>query len=125
MKFLPAVALVLMVIGGSNVQAQGLTFPTVAFTAGALSDAASTVYALNANPRAREADPLYAWAGHNPPVLVAVAAGVDVLTVLLARRVGRTHPKIAAASLYIAAGFRMVTAAQNVSAAHQNALLPH
>ena len=118
-------ALALLLIPAAPVSAQGLKWPLVVFAAGATADQLSTAYSLHANPRTVEGDPLYAWAGRNMPLIAVAAASVDVLTVLLAARLHAQHPRLAVAGLYIAGGLRLFTAAQNISVAHQNALLPH
>ena len=99
-----------------------LTLPTIVFVASAASDQASTVYGFHTPPLVRgastltfvEADPLYAWTNRHSGPYVVASTGVDLLTVLFARRLSRQHPRLAVIGLYTLSALRLTAAAQNL-----------
>jgi hypothetical protein len=61
-----------------------------------------------------EADPLYAWTSRHTGPYVAVSTGVDVLTALIARSLGRQHLRLAGFGLYTLSALRLTAAIQNL-----------
>jgi hypothetical protein len=88
----------------------------------AADDQASTVYGFHTPPLVRgastltfvEADPLYAWTNRHSGPYVVASTGVDLLTALFARRLGRQHPRLAVVGLYTLSALRFTAAAQNL-----------
>jgi hypothetical protein len=120
---LPAIVFVVFAWSGeTSAQDASLTLPTIVFFASASSDQASTVYGFHTPPVVLgastltfvEADPLYAWTSRHSGRYVAVSTGVDVLTALFARRLGRQHPRLAGVGLYTLSALRLTAAIQNL-----------
>ena len=120
-----ALVLALVVFAWSaaiSAQDVSLTLPTIVFVASAAGDQASTVYGFHTPPVVRgtstltfvEADPLYAWTSRHSGRYVAVSTGVDVLTAMLVRRLGRQHPRLAGVGLYTLSALRLTAAIQNL-----------
>jgi len=110
-------AALLMVYGlptAAAAQSSGLTLPTMAASAAAAADWASTYHALK-HYRVRETNPLLRPLDHSPASLVTVGALVDAgafsawnLTV------GRRNERLAAAGLWAMAVFRTVLVVHNL-----------
>src|SRR5580704_19796728 len=104
----------------TSAQAVSLTLPTAAFSPA--SDQASTVYGFHTPPVVRgastltlvEADPPYAWTSRHSGRYVAVSTGVDALTAMFVRRLGRQHPRLAGVGLYTLSALRLTAAIQNL-----------
>jgi hypothetical protein len=87
--------------------------PTVVFALAATADWLSTRRMLAAG--GYERNPGLAALDHKPALLIAAGATADVLGVWAWNRfVGRKHPKIAKAGLYLAAGFRLFLTVHNL-----------
>ena len=110
-------AALLMVYGlptAAAAQSSGLTLPTMAASAAAAADWASTYHALK-HYRVRETNPFLRPLDHSPASLVTVGALVDAgafsawnLTV------GRRNERLAAAGLWAMAVFRTVLVVHNL-----------
>lgn len=98
----------------SPASAQRLHPPTIAASAAAAADWATTYHGLT-HYRLREANPLLQpWQG-NPGQLVTAGALMDVGGITAWNlTVGRNHPKWGAAGLWAMAGFRSYLAIHNV-----------
>jgi hypothetical protein len=97
-----------------SVHAQSLKMPLIVFAAAAASDQASTAYSWHRQPTFTEQDPLISWISRDTPALLITGSTVDIGTMWLARRLHRSHPKVAIAALYAWAAVRATVAAQNV-----------
>jgi hypothetical protein len=106
----------------ASAQETSLRLPTIVFIASAASDQASTVYGFHTPPLVRgastltfeEADPLYAWTSRHSGPYVAASTAVDLMTILVARRLGRQHPRLAVVGLYTLSALRFTAAVQNL-----------
>jgi hypothetical protein len=93
-----------------------LKIASVAFLSAAALDWSSSCVNFNTAHGATEFNPELAWLNGHPRAIVALGAAQDVAGLWLwARFVGRQHPRLANAGLYVAAGFRVAIAARNVS----------
>jgi hypothetical protein len=96
--------------------APSLKIASVAFLSAASLDWSSTWVNLATGPYARENNPELAWLNGHPAAIVALGATQDVAGLWLwSRFVGRQHPRLANAGLFVAAGLRVAIAARNVS----------
>ena len=98
--------------GCSKAHAQELRTPTVVFLSAATADWVST---YQCNKRGcYELNPTISWAEERPALMVATGAAMDVVGVYAWNRyVGRKHPKVARAGLYVATAFRIYLAVHN------------
>lgn len=109
------IALVMLAACATRSHAQ--TGPQTALTLGSIADAASTVYALQTNSRAREANPLLAHGG-----TVGMLAGKSASTAWLVWVTGKLqakHPRVAKIVGYGGGAALSALAARNVSLAQQ------
>lgn len=114
-----------VVVGlASNASAQpssGLNRATVVFSATAAADWITTYRTLSARDNCRDHFCPGANADRNPilrPIdsparVVAVGAALDAGAILLARRIGKGHPRLVKAVLYGAAGYRGFLSVRN------------
>ena len=103
--FLPAIALA---------QESSLRIPTIAASAAAAADWASTYHALKYY-KVREMNPIMRPFEKSPGSLVSVGALIDVGTVSAWNlTVGRRNPRVAAAGLWAMAAFRTYLAIHNI-----------
>ncbi|MBI4265123.1 MAG: hypothetical protein HY657_12175 [Acidobacteria bacterium] len=104
-SFVPAVA---------SAQDGGLKIPTVAVSAAAAADWATTYHALK-HYQVREVNPLLRTLQESPASLVSVGALIDAGIVSTWNlTVGRRHTKAAAAGLWAMAAFRAYLAIHNL-----------
>ncbi len=91
-----------------------LTVPTIAASAAAAADWASTYHALKYY-KVREVNPLLRGFGESPGQLISVGAAMDVGMVSAWNlTVGRSHPRAAAAGLWAMTAFRSYLAIHNL-----------
>jgi hypothetical protein len=91
-----------------------LKIPTIAASAGAAADWASTYHALK-HYRLQEQNPLLRPFQHNPGSMVSLGAAMDVgLVSGWNLTVGRKNPRVAAAGLWAMAAFRAYLAVHNM-----------
>ena len=91
-----------------------LTAPTIAASAAAAADWASTYHALKYY-RVREVNPLLQPFQQSPGAMISMGALIDAGSITgWNLRVGRPHPKIAAAGLWGMAAFRTYLAFHNL-----------
>jgi|SRR5688500_17770178 hypothetical protein len=91
-----------------------LRLPTIAASAAAAADWASTYHALK-NYRVREVNPLLQRFEDSPGKLVSVGAVMDVAAFSAWNlTMGKRHPRIAAAGMWAMAGFRTYLAIHNM-----------
>jgi hypothetical protein len=91
-----------------------LKLPTIAASAGAAADWASTYHALK-HYHVREVNPLLRRFDDTPGRLVSIGALMDVGAISLWNvTVGQKHPRVAAAGLWAMAGFRTYLAIHNL-----------
>ena len=103
----------LVLVMAASASAQSLKRPTAAFAIAAGADWTTTAVGLAGG--AREQNPLLKPFHRDPASTVAAGALIDIAGVRLwNRRVGRHHPKLAAAGLYVAAAFRTYLAIHNM-----------
>lgn len=114
-----AAALLALLLVASPASAQSLKLPIVVFGASAMTDWTSTTYALSHG--CHEDNPTINWLQpvSGTPGVIAAGAAIDVAGgYLWVHFVGRHHPKLAAAGLYVASAFRFTLAARNFSLVH-------
>ena len=107
-RLLAAVAAICLLPGMASAQEppQRLKLPTFAASTAAAADWASTYHALK-NFHLRETNPLLQSFQDSPGQLVTVGAAIDAAAFSTWNvTVGRKHPRIAAAGLWVMAGFR-------------------
>ena len=105
LSFFPAVA---------SAQEKRLTIPTIAASAAAAADWASTYHALK-HYRMREVNPILRPLDTSPGSMVTVGALIDVGTVSAWNlTVGRKNPRVAAAGLWAMAAFRTYLVVHNL-----------
>jgi hypothetical protein len=98
----------------TQMQDRRLLLPTIAASAAAAADWATTHHALS-NYRVRETNPLLRPFEHRPGQLVTVGAIMDgVAFGAWNMTMGRKHPKVAAAGLWGMAAFRTFLAIHNM-----------
>jgi hypothetical protein len=91
-----------------------LKLPTIAASAAAAADWATTYHALQ-NYHVRETNPLLQRWQSSPGQLVTVGAAIDAAAFTTWNMtVGRKHPRLAAAGLWAMAGFRTYLAIHNM-----------
>ncbi len=91
-----------------------LRLPTIAASAAAAADWATTYHALQ-NYHVRETNPLLQRWQSSPGQLVTVGAAMDVAAISAWNlTMGRKHPRIAAAGLWAMTGFRAYLAIHNM-----------
>lgn len=106
------VALVLSVALPAQAQEHPLRLPTLVFAGAAAADWTTTYQ--NLSPRGRETNPLLGMFNNQPVPTVIAGASLDLAAAWAWNRfVGRSHPKLAAAGLYLAAGVRVLLATRN------------
>ena len=114
---LPAVLIVACLLpasGSAQERAPSLTVPTIAASAAAAADWATTYHVLS-NYHAREMNPLLRRWEDTPGQLVTAGAIMDgVAFSTWNLTMGRRHPKIAAVGLWAMAGFRTYLAIHNM-----------
>ncbi len=111
-------ALFLVCVFATPGQAQelgpGLRLPTIAASAAAAADWATTYHALK-NFQVRETNPLLRPWQESPGKLVTAGALMDVMAFSAWNMtMGKRHPKIAAAGMWAMAGFRAYLAIHNM-----------
>ena len=111
-------ALVVLCVFAAPGQAQelrpSLQLPTIAASAAAAADWATTYHALK-NYRVRETNPLLHPWQESPGKLVTAGALMDVMAYSAWNMtMGKRHPKIAAAGMWAMAGFRTYLAIHNM-----------
>lgn len=115
--FIRIVALLLCVsVLPSLAQAQSIALkpPTIAASAAAAADWATTYHALKYY-RLREANPLLRPLSGSPAPLVSIGAAIDVAAVSAWNlSIGRSRPQAAAAGLWAMAAFRSYLAIHNL-----------
>ena len=105
----------------ASAQTSGLKVPTIAASAAAAADWASTYHALQ-NYKIRETNPLLRPFEHSPGQLVMVGALMDVGAVTAWNlTVGRKKPRLAAAGLWAMTAFRAYLVVHNVRNTHKAA----
>ena len=105
LSFFPAVA---------SAQEKRLTIPTIAASAAAAADWASTYHALKYY-RMREVNPMLRPLDASPGSMVAVGALIDIGTVSAWNlTVGRKSPRVASAGLWAMAAFRTYLVVHNL-----------
>src|SRR5688500_19171682 len=106
---LRAAVLVICLLPGSAAAQEPpktLKLPTIAASAAAAADWASTYHALKYY-NLRETNPLLQPFRESPAQLVTMGAAIDAATFSVWNvTVGRKHPRVAAAGLWAMAGFR-------------------
>ena len=91
-----------------------LKAPTIAASAAAAADWASTYHTLK-NYRTREINPLLRPLDHRPGAMITVGAALDVgLVATWNMTVGRKNEKVAAVGLWSMAAFRTFLAIHNI-----------
>ena len=113
-RLLAALLLLCAVPAGAAAQETSLRLPTIAASAAAAADWASTYHALKFY-KVREVNPLLRPLDSNPGSMVTLgglidAGGFSAWNIA----VGRTHPRIAAAGLWGMAAFRTYLAIHNM-----------
>ncbi len=99
----------------TSARAQSLALPTSVFASAATADWASTYRAVT-RYHLHEDNPLINRLADRPALMITAGAALDVAgTAAWLRYVGRRHPRIVAAGLYVAAAGRFYLAARNVS----------
>jgi hypothetical protein len=100
--------------GLAQEQSANLRLPTIAATAAAAADWASTYHALK-NYQLREVNPLLRPWEESPGKLITAGAVMDgVAFSAWNMTMGKRHPKIAAVGLWAMAGFRTYLAIHNM-----------
>jgi hypothetical protein len=100
--------------GRAQELAPGLRLPTIAASAAAAADWATTYHALK-NFQVRETNPLLRPWQESPGRLVTAGAFMDVMAFSAWNlTMGKRHPKIAAAGMWAMAGFRTALAIHNM-----------
>ena len=102
-----------------SAQDSPLRIATIAASAAAAADWASTYHALK-NYQLREANPLLRGLDHKPGSMVALGAAIDAGGVMAWNMtVGRKHPKLAAAGLWAMTAFRAYLVVHNIRNTHR------
>ena len=113
-RLLAAFLVVCLLSAPAVAQDSRLTLPTIAASAAAAADWASTYHALK-NYRVREINPLLRPFESSPGRLVTMGAVMDGAAFSAWNMsMGKRHPRIAAAGLWAAAGFRTYLAVHNM-----------
>jgi hypothetical protein len=112
--FLAALLVVGFLPVNAYAQSGGLRLPTIAASAAAAADWASTYHALT-NYKIRETNPLLRPFAHSPGQLVTAGALMDVGAVTAWNlTVGKKKPRLAAAGLWAMTAFRAYLVVHNV-----------
>jgi hypothetical protein len=115
--WLPAALLVLCLFpaaAAAQDNSNRLRLPTIAASAAAAADWASTYHALKYY-NLRETNPLLQPFQRSPGKLVTMGAAIDAATFSAWNvTVGRKHPRVAAAGLWAMAGFRAYLVVHNL-----------
>jgi hypothetical protein len=107
------VVLVCLIPGVVSAQNRSLTLPTIAASAAAAADWASTYHALKYY-QVREVNPLLQPFQSSPGQLISVGAAIDVGAVSAWNlAIGRSSPRVAAAGLWTMTAFRAYLAIHN------------
>ena|SRR5688572_25873275 len=113
-RLLAACLVVCLVPASAVAQDSRLTLPTIAASAAAAADWSTTYHALK-NYRVREVNPLLRPFESSPGKLVTMGALMDGAAFSAWNMtMGKRHPRIAAAGLWAAAGFRTYLAIHNM-----------
>ena len=100
--------------GPASAQDTMLRVPTIAASAAAAADWATTYYAVE-NFQVRERNPLLQPFASSPGTMVTVGAAIDAGALTAWNlTVGRRKPRLAAAGLWALTGFRAYLAIQNL-----------
>ncbi len=111
---LAALFLVCLFPAVASAQDSRLKLPTLAASAAAAADWASTYHTLK-NYRVREMNPLLQRFDHAPGRLITVGAAIDAAAFSAWNLgVGPKHPRLAAAGLWAMAGFRTYLVIHNL-----------
>lgn len=95
-------------------QPSSLAVPTIAASAAAAADWATTYHALK-NYRVREVNPILQPLQESPASMVSLGAIIDAGSVSAWNyTIGRKHPRVAAAGLWAMAAFRTYLAIHNM-----------
>ena len=109
-----AVLMVILTAASASAQDKMLSVPTIAASAAAGADWATTYYAID-NFHIHERNPLLRPFARSPAKLVTVGAAIDAGAVTAWNlTVGRKRPRLAAAGLWALTGFRTYLAIQNL-----------
>jgi hypothetical protein len=107
------VVLVSLIPGVASAQGPSLALPTIAASAAAAADWATTYHALKYY-RVREVNPLLQSFRSSPGQLISVGAAIDVGAVSAWNlAIGRSSPRLAIAGLWSMAAFRAYLAIHN------------
>lgn len=106
-----------------------LRAPTITFSAAATADWITTYRRLSEAQKCllpnrlergvpfcvdgREHNPMLRPFNNNPVTTVAAGAAIDVVSLVIARKIGKRHPKLVKVALYSATAFRGFIAARN------------
>ena len=116
-SWLPAAVLVVCLfpaVATAQDNSDRLRLPTIAASAAAAADWASTYHALKYY-NLRETNPLLQPFNGSPGRLVTMGAAIDAATFSVWNvTVGRKHPRVAAAGLWAMAGFRAYLVVHNL-----------
>lgn len=97
-----------------SAQSSPLRMATIAASAAAAADWASTYHALK-NYQLREANPMLRGLDHRPGSMVALGAAIDAGAMTAWNMtMGRKHPKLAAAGLWAMTAFRAYLVVHNI-----------
>lgn len=97
----------------TTLHAQSFETASKVFWAAALADNATTVACVRIG--CQETNPTRAWAQSKPFAMLGVATAEDAFDYWLVKRFASIkHPKLAAAGLYVSAGFRSYLVARTI-----------
>ena len=114
-----ASGLLLHAMPASAQQTTSLKISTIAFAAAASADWIDTYYGVSTHSF-QESTPGIRRLQAHPGLMVAAGAAEDIgLAILWHRAVGRRHPKLATAGLWVATGFRVYLCAKGVGILNQ------
>lgn len=112
-RFVVVVFTLLTVATPTMAQNQAPSFKTeiTIFSAAAAADWISTAHFMSYG--VPEHFPLHAGWKHNTVAVISVGAAVDVASILIAKKIGKRHPKLARVAFYSAAAMRFYVAFDN------------
>ena len=114
-----ASGLLLHALPASAQQTTSLKIATMAFTVAASADWIDTYYGVSTHSF-QESTPVIRRLQDRPGLMVAVGAAEDVgLAILWHRAMGRRHPKLATAGLWVATSFRVYLCAKGIGILNQ------
>jgi hypothetical protein len=114
-----------MTLTAMTASAQSLKLPTILYTGVVTADIVTTRWSQT-DPTVHEGGKFssYAFLDGHPNALMATMVGVDTATVLLVRKMGKNHPKLATITFYSLTALRTTAVINNIRVMRSAAPIP-